>query len=80
MRDQPGLKGMPVAVTPSSNTNGTSEICSCSYEARKYGVKAQMLVRDAKKLCNDLIIIPCHYDKYEKVSKTIYKIFNKVII
>src|SRR5690348_9121264 len=36
-----------------------------------------MLVRDAKKLCPELIIVQCQFDKYEKVSEAMYRIFFK---
>lgn len=37
IRDNPTLVGRPVVVCPSKNVNGTSEVSTCSYAARKYG-------------------------------------------
>lgn len=77
IRDNPSLVGKPVVVCPSKNVNGTSEVSTCSYAARRYGIKPRMFVREARALCPDLICLPCEYDKYEKVSQQIYQIFLK---
>eukprot|EP00727_Mastigamoeba_balamuthi_P011792 m51a1_g7235 putative dna repair protein rev1-like (567) ;mRNA; r:68600-76061 len=77
LRDNPGLRGHPVAVIPAKNVTGTSEVASASYEARKYGIKARMLVREAKALCPDLIVKTAEFDKYEQASGTFYDILWK---
>lgn len=74
LRDNPNLIGKPIVVTPSANINGTSEVSAASYEARAFGIKARMHVCDARKLCPELIVVPCQFDKYFEVSKKLYKI------
>ena len=57
------------------NIDGTSsmaEIASCSYEARKKGVRNGMFLGPALKLCPDLVPIPYDFEGYESVSKTLY--------
>jgi nucleotidyltransferase/DNA polymerase involved in DNA repair len=74
IRDNPDLRGKSVVVTPSANINGTSEVATASYEARAFGIKSRMHVCEARKLCPDLVVVPCQYDKYFEVSKKLYKI------
>jgi nucleotidyltransferase/DNA polymerase involved in DNA repair len=49
-----------------------SEISSCSYAAREFGVKARMLVSRALELCPQLITIPYDFDAYDRVSRAMY--------
>ncbi|XP_029651504.1 DNA repair protein REV1-like isoform X1 [Octopus sinensis] len=52
--------------------NSLSEIASCNYVARQFGLKNGMFVGDALKLCPDIITIPYEFDKYQAVSKILY--------
>ncbi|XP_054723809.1 DNA polymerase kappa-like isoform X2 [Uloborus diversus] len=70
MLDDPGLKEKPMAV-------GSSSMLSTSnYQARKYGVRAAMPGFIAKRLCPELVIVPCNFDKYRKVSHKIRDILK----
>jgi DNA polymerase-4 len=65
------LIGKPIAV------GGHSErgvIASCSYEARKFGVKSAMPVRLAKRLCPELIIVSGDMDSYSQFSREVTEI------
>ncbi|KOC66420.1 DNA repair protein REV1 [Habropoda laboriosa] len=61
-----------------SNTNrdeehgSLSEIASCSYEARKAGVKNGMFLGEALKICPNLKPIPYDFEGYTEVSYTLY--------
>jgi DNA repair protein REV1 len=68
----PELKGKPICVSSSQSGNG--DVASCSYEARKYGVKNGMWVSQAKRLCPDLKTIPYDFEGYEKASNALYNI------
>jgi len=72
IRDNPDLKGKPVLVGGKSNRG---IVTTCSYEARKYGIKSAMPVFIAKKKCPKCIIVNPDHDKYSKVSN---KIFNLI--
>jgi DNA repair protein REV1 len=82
LRDNPELRGKPIAVChsgnagndPSSGAKG-GEISSCSYEARAYGVKAGMFFKKAKGLCPELLAVPYDFDAYERVSVDLYFLF-----
>ena len=51
----PSLRGKPVAVCHSSGPSSNSEISSCNYEARKYGVGASMWLQEARRKCPSLV-------------------------
>jgi DNA polymerase-4 len=61
-RDDPRLRHRPVAV-------GTGVVASCSYEARRYGVRTAMRLAEARQLCRPLIVVPGAYPRYEQVAR-----------
>lgn len=75
VRDDPSLKGKPVAVGGAANSRGV--LCTCNYEARQYGIHSAMPSSQAVRKCPDLIILPVNFDKYRKVSKNIQQIFKR---
>lgn len=74
MRDDPNLRGRPIAVGGASDRRGV--ISTCNYEARSYGVRSAMPSSQAKKLCPDLIVVPGDMKKYREVSGQIRDIFR----
>ena len=50
-----------------------SDVASCSYEARKAGVRNGMSVGRALTLCPTLSLLPYEFDSYRKVSQTFYE-------
>ncbi len=75
VRDNPKLKGLPVAVGGAPERRGV--IATASYEARKYGVKSAVSSARAKLLCPSLIILPPDMKKYKDVSLKIREIFAR---
>ncbi|WP_271078634.1 DNA polymerase IV [Aurantiacibacter sp. MUD61] len=71
-RDNPELRGKPVAVGGSS---GRGVVAAASYEARKFGVKSAMPSVTAKRKCPDLIFVKSRFDAYREVSAQIREIF-----
>lgn len=71
-RDQPELRGRPVAV---GGDTSRGVLCTCSYEARKYGVRAAMPGYMARQLCPDIIFVPLRFEAYREVSSQIRDIF-----
>ncbi|MCJ1443079.1 MAG: deoxycytidyl transferase [Stictis urceolatum] len=49
-----------------------SEIASCNYPARKFGVKNGMWMKKAQKLCSDLKVLPYDFKAYEAASRGFY--------
>ena len=72
-RDNPELRGKPVAVGGSS---GRGVVAAASYEARKFGVRSAMPSVTAKRKCPDLIFVKSRFDAYREVSAQIREIFH----
>jgi len=73
-RDNPELKGKPIAVGYSEERG---VVAAASYEARKYGVRSAMPSIKAKRLCPNLIFIPGRMGVYKDVSRQIHEIFHE---
>ena len=71
----PEIEGKPAAVA-GDPVNRTGIILTANYEARKYGIKTTMVLREAFRLCPDLIIIPPDHRFYEKMSKEVMQILS----
>jgi DNA polymerase IV len=71
-RDNPALRGKPVAVGGSSKRG---VVAAASYEARSFGVKSAMPSSRALKHCPDLIFVKPRFDAYRLVSRQIRAIF-----
>ncbi|MFH4982473.1 hypothetical protein AB6A40_009182 [Gnathostoma spinigerum] len=54
-----------------------SEVASCSYEARSFGIRNGMYVRDARALCPHLTFLSYQFEEYKDVSKKIYRIVSE---
>jgi len=73
-RDNPELRGKPVAVGGSGRRG---VLTTCSYEARKYGVRSAMPGYKAQALCPDIIFVPPRFEAYAEVSRQIREIFHR---
>ena len=49
-----------------------SEIASCNYPARKFGVKNGMWMKHAQRMCPDLKVLPYDFPAYENASRSFY--------
>ena len=73
--DNSQLRGKPVIV------GGVSErgvVSTCSYEARKFGVKSAMPVFMAQRLCPKGHFVRVRYHRYKEISNKIFAIFREV--
>lgn len=73
-RDNPELKGRPVAVGGSSKRG---VVAAASYEARKFGVKSAMPSVTAQRRCPDLVFVKPRFEVYRSVSRHIREIFAR---
>jgi len=75
----PSLKGKPHAVimTPQDNNSITKgAVTTCSYEAKKLGIKSAMPLYKALELCPNLILHSVDKKFYEKISNEVMKILE----
>jgi DNA polymerase IV len=71
-RDDPDLRGKPVAVGGSTERG---VVAAASYEAREFGVRSAMASVTAKRQCPDLIFVEPRFEVYKSVSLQIREIF-----
>ena len=70
-RDDPELKGKPVAV----GGGHRGVVAAASYEARKYGVRSAMPSVTARRRCPGLVFVKPRFDVYKAVSHQVRAIF-----
>src|SRR5215831_11640281 len=75
-RDDPSLKGKPVAVGGSPAGRGV--VAAASYEARVFGVHSAMSMARAVRLCPSLVIVRPDFQKYKTASNAVFSIFREV--
>ena len=74
VRDNPALKGKPIAVGGSASRRGV--IATASYEARRFGVRSAMASATAMKRCPQLILMPGRMSVYRETSRRMHDIFR----
>ncbi|PKM22328.1 MAG: DNA polymerase IV [Gammaproteobacteria bacterium HGW-Gammaproteobacteria-14] len=75
IRDDPSLRGRPVAVGGDPGRRGV--IATCNYEARRFGVRSAIPSSQALRLCPELVILKPDFDRYRHVSGQIQEIFRQ---
>ena len=75
-RDNPSLRGKPVAVGGDPTQRGV--VAAASYEARTYGVRSAIPMSRAVRLCPSLVIVRPDFHKYRSVSQQVFEIFREV--
>ncbi|CAF1231440.1 unnamed protein product [Adineta ricciae] len=85
-RHQPELRDQPIAITHSKGRKAAttsehqfysrSELASCNYAARQYGIKNGMYLGRAQELCRNhqakLLCLPYDYEGFHEVSDRFY--------
>ena len=81
LRD-PTLRGKPHAVIMTDEAKDRitrGAVASCSYEARKYGVRSAMSLFNAKQLCPPLILNPVDKAYYQQVSQKVMRLLEEYV-
>jgi DNA polymerase IV (DinB-like DNA polymerase) len=74
IRRNPSLKGQPVIVGADPKGGaGRGVVLTCSYEARKFGVRSGMPISKAYRLCPNGVYLPVDMDLYLEVSERVMK-------
>jgi DNA polymerase IV (DinB-like DNA polymerase) len=71
-RENPALRGLPVVVgADPEQGRGRGVVITCSYEARRFGLKSGMPISRAWKLCPTAAYLRPNFDLYERVSEEV---------
>src|SRR5437867_1312338 len=73
-RDNPGLRGRPVAVGGPAESRGV--VAAASYEARAFGVRSAIPMARALRLCPELVIVRPDFARYRAVSQQVMAILR----
>jgi len=74
MRDEPELRGKPVAI--GGDPSGRGVVAAASYEIRKFGVRSAMPAARALRLCPEAIFIKPDFERYRTESRAVFEIFR----
>lgn len=66
----PRLRGRPVVV-------GSGVIASCSYEARRFGLRAGMSLVEARRHCPQAVVLAGHYQIYRCFAEHVWRICRR---
>lgn len=73
-RDNPELRGKPLVVGGGGNRG---VVAAASYESRSFGVRSAMPMREARRLCPDLLQVSPRMSHYQAVSKQVFGVFRE---
>lgn len=78
IKRNPSLAGKPLIVgADPKGGHGRGVVMSCSYEARKFGVRSGMPISQAYKLCPQGIYVPPDFELYGETSDRAMEILRK---
>jgi DNA polymerase-4 len=74
-RDNPSLRGKPVIVGGQPGSRGV--VATCSYEARKFGIRSAMPLARAYHLCPQAVFLPVDMKHYREASRQVFTILEQ---
>ena len=74
VRDNPELRGKPLIIGALPSERGV--VSTCSYEARKFGVRSAMSIKEAYRRCPHGIYMHPNMHKYYEASQAVRKIWG----
>lgn len=75
-REHPELRGKPVLI---GYPGPRGVVATCSYEARRFGVRSAMPSVRAMRLCPEAVWLPPNFELYHAVSQRIFEIVERVV-
>ena len=75
-RDKPEYRGKPLVVGALPGRRGV--VATCSYEARKYGVRSAMPISEAYRRCPDAIYLRPDMDRYVAASQEVMLVLDEI--
>ena len=69
------LEGIPIII----GGGDRGVVASCSYEARRFGVRSAMPIKMAMRLCPEAKVIRGDYERYSKFSKEVTEIIQEKV-
>jgi DNA polymerase-4 len=76
VRDDPALRGRPVAVGGDPGRRGV--VSTCSYEARRFGIRSGMPSAIAVRRCPDLVFLRPDFERYRAASRHLHAILEEI--
>ena len=73
-RDDPSLRGRPLIIGSLPGERGV--VCTCSYEAREFGVRSAMNIKEAYRRCPDGVYMHPNFPKYREASDRVHRIWE----
>ncbi len=73
-RDHPELRGKPVVV--GAQPGGRGVVSTCSYEARRFGIRSAMPIARAVKLCPHAVFVKPDFTRYSEASRGLREILQ----
>ncbi len=73
--DNPSLQGKPVVVGGNIDSRGV--VSTCSYEARRFGIRSAMPAAQACRLCPQAVFLPVNMSRYQEISKRVFSILSR---
>ncbi len=75
-RDHPEYQGKPVVVGARPGRRGV--VSTCSYEARKYGIRSAMPISEAHRRCPDAVYLRPDMKRYAEVSRQVMQALDEI--
>ena len=77
VKDNPSLKGLPVVVgADPQGGKARGVVMTCSYEARKFGLRSGMPISTAYRLCPNAVYLPPRWERYGEISTQVMELLR----